>query len=97
MKRTYHFVVSTETITCVLPSGQEVTLPVIPGLLKHPAPGRLAGMLRNPAVARKYTITALRKASWPILRQFPRQWLKDRLEEAHLKPSRHRALVFLLS
>ena len=97
MKCTYRFVQSAATVTCALPSGRRITVPVIPGILKHPAPERLPTLLRNPNVVRKYTVAALRKAAWPILTQFPRGWLRECLEEARLKPSRHRALAFLLS
>jgi len=97
MKCTYRFVRSSATVTCVLPSGRHIAVPVIPGILKHPAPEMLPTLLCNPHVVRKYTVEALRQASWPILAQFPRSWLRECLEGARLKPSRQRALAFLLS
>ena len=97
MKQTCTFVRSMGTVTCTLASGQEIALPIVPGILKHPSPETLPRLLRNPAVARKYTIEALRKASWPILRLFPRDWLQQCLSEARLNPRQARALAFLLS
>jgi len=97
MRRTYHFVSGMETVSCVMPSGTTVVVPVVPGLLKHPMPDALPMLLRNPDVVRKYTMEALRKASWPILRRFPAGWLLECLDEAHLTPSRRRAVTFLLS
>jgi hypothetical protein len=97
MKCTYRFVQSAATVTCALPSGRRITVPVIPGILKHPSPEMLPMLLSNPNVVRKYTVEALRKAAWPILTQFSKSWLRECLESARLKPSRHRALTFLLS
>jgi hypothetical protein len=97
MKRTYRFAVRTGTVTCALPGARRVVLPVIPGILKHPAPDELSSLLTRPAVVRKYTLAALRYASWPVLRQFPREWLRECVETAPLRPSRKRALRFLLS
>jgi hypothetical protein len=97
MKCTYHFVQSAATVMCALPSGRRITVPVIPGILKHPTPEMLPALLCNPNVARKYTLEALRKGAWPILRQFPRDWLRECLADARLKPSRLKALTFLLS
>jgi len=45
----------------------------------------------------KYSVTALQKAAWPVLRQFPRDWLLLCLPFAHLRPSKERALRYLLS
>jgi len=97
MKMACRFVRSEATTTCVLPSGRRIAVPVIPGVLKHPEPETLAVMLSRPAVVRKYTVQALQKASWPILAQFPRDWLLECLDHARLNPSRRRALTFLLS
>jgi len=97
MKVDYQFVEHHEAVTCQLPSGESVQLPVIPGILKHPRPDQLRAMLAKPGVAEKYTMEALRKAAWPILRQFPRAWLRQCLDRAVLKPSRRKAIGFLLS
>ena len=72
-------------------------LPVIPGILKHPKIQDLRRMLKDPAVARKYTLEALRVAPWPALRLFPRWWLLQCLDEAQLREGRRRALVFMLA
>jgi len=96
MKRTLRFAKSIGRITCELSPGNEITVPVVPGILKHPRPEELPALLSRPSVVRKYTMLALSKASWPILRQFPRAWLKLCLENARLKHSRRQALMFLL-
>jgi hypothetical protein len=97
MKVTYPFVVHHEVVTCRLASGKCIQLPVIPGILKHPHPDQLRTLLAKPGVAEKYTKEALRKAAWPILRQFPREWLRQCLDQVALKPSRHEAIAFLLA
>lgn len=97
MKRTLRFAKPIGTATCEMSPGNEITVPIIPGILKHPRPEELPALLSKPSVVRKYTMLALRKASWPILKQFPRAWLRLCLENAHLTPSRRQALVFLLS
>jgi len=97
MKRTFRFARSIGTVRCEFASGQKVDMPVIPGILKHPTPDMLPSLLRDPEVARKYTIEALRFAAWPILAQFPREWLRECLDRAGLRPSREKALAFLLS
>ncbi len=97
MKRSYRFVESVGTVRCVLGPVHEVTLPVFPGILKHPTVDELRELLTKPAVARKYTILALRKAPWQVLREFPRTWLEACLDEANLRPGRVDALRFLLS
>ena len=97
MKATYRFVEHHEVVTCQLASGKCVQIPVMPGILKHPRPGQLRTLLVKPGVAEKYTIEALRKAAWPILRQFPRAWLRQCLNRAELKPARREAIAFLLS
>lgn len=97
MKRTFHFVKSQGAVACTLESGHVVDLPVIPGLLKHPSPAELPELLRQPAVARKYTLGALRGAAWPVLRLFPRAWLLELIPEARLPARRREALLFLLS
>jgi hypothetical protein len=97
MKRTYHFVKPMQWVECRLPSGRTVTVPVVPGILKHPTPEQLPGILARPAAMEKYTLEALRKAAWPILEQFPRSWLRECLDRATMRPSRRKALTFLLS
>lgn len=97
MKQTCIFAQSMGTVTCTMPSGQEVALPIVPGILKHPSPEMLPNLLCRPDVARKYTLEALRKAAWPILNLFPKEWLRQCLPEAGLSRSRANALDFLLS
>jgi hypothetical protein len=97
VRRTYRFVEATQMVTCRFPSGRHVTVPAIPGIMKHPPPERLPELLRRPEVVEKYTSLALAKAAWPILRQFPRVWLRTRLDVVPMRRSRRRALVFLLS
>ncbi len=97
MKRSYRFVESAGTVQCALGPGREVTLPVFPGILKHPTVDELREILARPAVARKYTMLALRKAPWQVLREFPRNWLEACLAEANLRAGRADALRFLLS
>ncbi len=84
-------------VHCHLPTGERVDLPSIPGILKHPSPEALPELLSRPEVARKYTLLALSKCAWPILRQFPRQWLVMNLESAPMSEGRRRALRFLLT
>jgi hypothetical protein len=76
--------------------GGEIAIPVVVGILKHPSAGELRELLREPVVARKYTMEALRKAPWSVLRRFPKAWLVECLPHARLRPSRARALWFLL-
>lgn len=96
MKRTYRFVQSLGTVRVELQEGGEVSLPVFPGILKHPTTGELPVLLSRPAVARKYTSLALQKAPWQVLREFPRDWLESCLAETNLREGRERALRFLL-
>ena len=97
MKCSYHFVECTETVACEIAPGKCIRVPIVPGILKHPRPDQLPALLAIPGIVEKYTMEALRKASWPILDQFPRTWLRECLERARLKPSRRQALTFLLS
>ena len=97
MKRTLRFVQSVGTVQCTLSPRQTVTLPVFPGILKHPTVDELHELLTKPEVARKYTVLALRKAPWQVLREFPRSLLESCLDEADLRPRRAEALRFLLS
>ena len=97
MKQTCVFVGSMGTITCCMPSGVNVTLPVVPGILKHPSTEMLPLLLARPEVACKYTCEALRRASWPVLRLFPKAWLRQCMPDARLPHGRRAALDFLLS
>ena len=97
MKQTCVFARSIGIVTCKMPSGEEIKLPVVPGILKHPSPEMLPFLLGKPDVAFKYTIEALQKASWPVLRLFPKDWLRQCLPDAHLRHGRADALAFLLS
>lgn len=96
MKRTYQFVKAIGIARCALPSGETITIPVVPGILKHPSAESLHRLLTNANVARKYTCQALIRAPWSVLRQFPREWLELCMSEAPLSPSRRKALEFLL-
>lgn len=96
MKRTYQFVEAIGIARCVLPSGQTITIPVVPGILKHPSVESLRRLLVNANAARKYTCQALIRAPWSVLRQFPREWLESCMREAPLSPNRRKALEFLL-
>ncbi len=97
MKRTYRFVESIGSVQYELDSGQRVTLPVFPGILKHPTIDELPRLLARPSVARKYTVLALQKAPWQVLREFPRALLEACVADANLRPGRADALRFLLS
>ena len=97
MKRTYSFVRSIGTVGARTKMGQIIQIPVFPGILKHPTVDALPGLLAGPAVVRKYTIEALRIAAWPLLRQFPREWLLELAPQADIRPGRLRALEYLLS
>ena len=96
MKRTYRFARSVGTVSCLFPSGERVDLPVIPGILKHPLPEMLPDLLQRPNVAYKYTLEAIRQASWPVLKQFPRDVLRSCVDAAGIRPGRRAALLFLL-
>ena len=96
MKRTCHFAEPTGTIRCRLPSGAEITVPLMQGILKHPTQQAMPALLRNPAVVRKYTLEAIRTAPWSLLRAFPKAWLRQCIPEAQIRPGRRRALSFML-
>jgi hypothetical protein len=96
VKRTYRFARSIGTVSCRFPSGEQVNLPVIPGIFKHPLPERLPDLLQRPNVAYKYALEAIRQASWPVLRQFPRDVLCACIDAAHIPSSRRKAILFLL-
>ncbi len=57
----------------------------------------LPTLLAKPDVVYKYSIAALQKAAWPILRLFPDKWLRQCIPAARLPPGREKALLFLLS
>ena len=97
MKRTVTFVRSVGRARCVLPNGQVVQVPIYPGILKHPTVKQLRPLLKDADVMRKYTMEALRIAPWSALRKFPADWLLRCLPDAHVRPGRARALVYLLS
>lgn len=97
MKRTTRFVQPIGLAVCHLPDGQEVQLPIVPGIFKYAPAPELEGLLHDPAVARKYTLEALRVAPWQVLRLFPRDWLLECLQDASLRDSRRQALEFMLA
>jgi len=96
VKRTSRFLGSDGHVVCKLESGEEILLPVFPGILKHPTASELPGLLVHPNVARKYTREALRRGAWPIPKQFPHPWLLRCLDDACLLERRRRAIEFLL-
>jgi hypothetical protein len=96
VKRTYRYVEASGTVALTTEDGEIIEIPVVAGILKHLDVGQLTQMVRDPAVARKYTDEALRKAPWSALRRFPRPWLLARLKESKLPEGRRRALEFLL-
>jgi hypothetical protein len=97
MKRSLTFVSNQGFSACRVASGEEIQLPVFPGILKHPMPKQLPELLRDERVAQKYTVLALQKAGWPILRRFPREWLLACMSQANLRPLRREALLYLLA
>jgi hypothetical protein len=96
MKRTIAFARSLGTVRFEPTPGQVLEIPLFPGIFKHAAPGELAQLLSNAVAVRKYTREALRTAAWPLLKEFPREWLRSCLPYVHLRPGRRRALEFLL-
>jgi len=90
------YVKSSGTVVCHMPLEGDIVLPIIPGILKHPRPDELPGLLKKPDVARKYTQAALRKSSWHILKQFPRPWLRVCLKDTSMPNGRRGALRFIL-
>lgn len=92
-----NFVKITGFAECELPSGNKARLPVAPGIFKHATVEMLEELLQKPAVAKKYTMEALRVAPWPIMREFPHSWLRQHLDEADIRPSRKAAILFMLS
>jgi hypothetical protein len=96
MTRTYKFAKPIGFTECRLADGSAVRIPVIPGILKHPRPGELEGLLQDQDVAYKYTRLALEKAAWQVLKEFPLPWLVACLAGARLREGRRRALRFLM-
>lgn len=96
MKRTYTFAKSEGFVKHILPGGEEIEIPVILGILKHPAKEELFDLLKDKDTILKYTHEAIRKASWPVLRQFPLSWIKICLKDMNLPPGRKKALDYLL-
>ncbi len=96
MKRTYRFAKPFGSVDCLLPNDKYVRLPLFMGILKHPSAADLPLLLGDARSAKKYTTEALRVAAWQILREFPRDWLRECLPAASLSESRRRALEFLL-
>lgn len=85
------------TAACTLPDGRIVTVPVVAGILKHPAESALPEILSRPDALRKYTVEALRRAPWQVLSKFPGDWLLECLDAAALRPGRRAALLYLLA
>ena len=95
MIRSVTWVKSEGTVQVAL-EGEQLEIPVIPGLLKHLTTTELRPLLHDPEVLRKYTLEALRLAPWQVLREFPRPWVRRCLPEAGLSPERRDAIEFLL-
>lgn len=96
MKRSLTFARPRGRVDCRLGAGRTVSLPIFRGILKHLADDQIAPLLEDPEVARKYTREALRKAAWPLLREFPREWLVECLPGVRLRAGRLDALRFML-
>ncbi len=97
MKRTYRYATADRFVVFTRPDGRVLRVPVIAGILKHPHPTELDHLLRDERVIIKYTRLALQKAAWPVLKQFPSDWLLECLPSAALRPSREKAIRYLLS
>ena len=96
MKRTVRFARPLGRVACKTENGVEVELPVFAGILRHATLDELESLLADPIVARKYTRRVLEIAAWPVVREFPRDWLLECLQELELRPGRRGALEFLL-
>ena len=98
MKRTFCFAKHEGFVMSPVGPRERIRLPVVQGILKHPDVAELRSLLRKgPHVAEKYTREALRHAAWPILKEFPKSWLLKVLEVTDMRPSRRKALKYLLS
>jgi hypothetical protein len=96
MKRTYTFVKKVGSLRYELSTGQEIDIPLFPGILKHLSVGDLTKSLNTPPALLKYTREALKSAPWPVLKEFPRSWLISCMDRAEIREGRRRALEFLL-
>lgn len=97
MKRSHAFVSKVGTVKLKIPGGQELDIPLFPGILKHLSVAQLRETLTTTSSIRKYTCEALRTAPWPALKEFPRPWLRACLDQVEIREGRKRALEFLLS
>ena len=98
MTRTLYFAEPEGFVTCRVGPRERIRLPVVQGILKHPNAAELRSLLCEvPGVAEKYTQEALKCAVWPILQEFPGSWLLKVLKATEMKPSRRKALRYLLS
>lgn len=97
MRASQRFAQPAGTVAVLLPDGRDVEIPVVQGILKHASLEALAELLRDPEVAPKYTLDALQVAPWPVVRLFPREWLKACIHQARLPEGRLQALEFMLS
>ena len=97
MMRKYKFAECEGYVKCIMPDGKNIEIPVFQGILKHPTSKMLFTILKDYNVMKKYTCEAIRKASWPILAEFPREWLKKCMKDFPLSKGRKKALDFLLS
>ena len=97
MKRSYVFVRSVGSVKLEMPDGTEIEIPLFPGILKHPSSSSLPELLNTPAAIRKYTLEAIRKVPWPVLKAFPKSWIESCLQGADIRPGRRQALIYLLS
>ena len=96
MKRDRVFVKSRGQTAGLTPEGEILSVPLIPGLLKHLTLEQLEPLLQKPSVLEKYTKEALRWAPWSCLRDFPHHWLRSCLSRAELRPGRRLAIDMLL-
>ena len=96
MKILEKYIKSEGTVQCEVSPGRFVSLPIAPAILKHPTLEQLPEILKRPDAARKYTIEALRHAPWQVVREFDREWLKECMEVADLRPARRAALDLML-
>ena len=96
MKRALKFTKISGMVECILPAGRRVEIPAVLGILKHPGEGSLYRLLTRPAAARKYTIEAIKRAPWSVIRRFPRSWLEECIAGADIRPGRRKALEFML-
>lgn len=96
MKRTYKFEKSLGNIIIKTKADSEIEIPIFQGILKHPHNEELPELLSNFHTACKYTIQAIKFASWPLLRQFPASWILTCMEKADIPENRRQAIKYLL-